>query len=435
MAGVAALIAGLLRLGFLAEFISPPVLKGLIIGLALTIIIGQLPKLFGISSGTGDFFEQAWHLVTHLGETQGLTLLVGMCSLAVILGLRRLAPGVPGPLVAVVGAVAAVKAFALDVPTVGSIASGLPSLGPPDIALADFGRLAGGGIGVMLIAFAEGLGAAKAYAGRDDRRIDASRELVALGGANLAAGVSSGMVVSGSLSKTAVNASAGARTQVSGLLAAGLTVVALLFLTGLFEDLPAATLAAVVIAAVIELVDVPALVELYDIYTRRLGRQFGWVARPDFIAAVAALLGVTVFGTLPGLFIGIGVSLLLLVYRASRPYVAVLGRTPGPEAAYRDIAIHDDAQPPDGIVVLRIESGLYFANAETVRARIVAAGDVEGVRGVIIDAETTSFVDVTAARMLVAAHEELRRRGVRLVLARAVGQVRMCSGASATIAT
>ena len=159
-------------------------------------------------------------------------------------------------------------------------------------------------------------------------------------------------------------------------------------------------------------------------YTRRLGRQFGWVARPDFIAAVAALLGVTVFGTLPGLFIGIGVSLLLLVYRASRPYVAVLGRTPGPEAAYRDIAIHDDAQPPDGIVVLRIESGLYFANAETVRSRIVDAGGAEGVRGVIVDAETTPFVDVTAARMLVAAHEELRRRGVRLVLARAVGQVR-----------
>jgi high affinity sulfate transporter 1 len=423
-AGVAALAAGLLRLGFLAEFISPPVLKGLIIGLALTIIVGQLPKLFGISAGTGDFFEQAWHLVTHLGDTQGLVLVVGTCSLAVIVGLRRLAPGVPGPLVAVAGAIAAVNALALDVPTVGSIASGLSSFGLPDIGLADFGRLAGGGLGVMLIAFAEGLGAAKAYAGRDDRRIDASRELVALGGANLAAGVSSGMVVSGSLSKTAVNASAGARTQVSGLLAAGLTVVALLFLTGLFEDLPAATLAAVVIAAVIELIDVRALVELHDMYTRRLGRQFGWVARPDFIAAMAALLGVTVFGTLPGLFIGIGVSLLLLVYRASRPYVAVLGRTSGPEAAYRDVAIHDDAQPPDGIVVLRIESGLYFANAETIRSRIVDAAGAEGVRGVIVDAETTPFVDVTAARMLAAAHEELRRRGVRLVLARAVGQVR-----------
>src|SRR6476659_7453746 len=423
-AGLAALIAGLLRLGFLADFISAPVLKGLIIGLALTIIIGQLPKLLGIPGGSGDFFEQAWHLVTHLGDTQGTALLVGTLSLAVILGLRRVAPGVPGPLVAVAGAIAAVKAFGLDVPTVGSIASGLPTLGLPDVGLGDAARLAGGAVGVMLVAFTEGLGAAKTFAADSDPRIDANRELVALGGANLAAGLSSGMVVSGSLSKTAVNASAGARSQVSGMLAAAMTVVALLFLTGLFEDLPEATLAAVVIAAVVQLVDFPALLDLYDTYTKRLGREFGWVARPDFLAALAALLGVTIFGTLPGLFIGIGASLLLLVYRASRPYVAVLGHTPGPDGAYHDVAIHDDAQPPDGIAVLRIESGLYFANAETVRSRIVDAGSADGVRGVISDAETTPFVDVTAARMLVNAHKELRQRAVRLVLARAVGQVR-----------
>jgi sulfate permease, SulP family len=424
VAGAAALIAGLLRLGFLAEFISPPVLKGLIIGLALTIIAGQLPKLFGISGSHGDFFEQVWHLVTHLGETQGLTLLVGAGSLAVILGLRRAAPGVPGSLVAVAGAIAAVKLFDLDVATVGQIASGLPSLGLPDIDLADAGRMAGGGIGVMLVAFAEGLGAAKAFAGRDARGVDANRELVALGGANLASGLSSGMVVSGSLSKTAVNASSGARSQASGVLAACLTVVTLLFLTGLFEDLPQATLAAVVIAAVIELIDVPALVELHGTYTRRLGRQFGWVARPDFVAALAALLGVTVFGTLPGLFIGIGVSLLLLIYRASRPYVAVLGRTPGPDGTFHDLDSHPDARSPDGVVVLRVESGLYFANAENVRSRILTAGAGEGVRGVVVDAETTPFIDISAARMLVSARDELRSREVPLVLARAVGQVR-----------
>ena len=178
------------------------------------------------------------------------------------------------------------------------------------------------------------------------------------------------------------------------------------------------------IAAVIELVDIRALVELYDAYTKRLGRQFGWVARPDFVAAVAALLGVTVFGTLTGLFIGIGVSLLLLVYRASRPYVAVLGRTPGPDGTYHDMEGHPDARPPDGIVVLRIESGLYFANAENVRSRILDAGAGAGVDGVVVDAETTPFVDVSAARMLVSAHDELRGRDVTLVLARAVGQVR-----------
>ena len=338
--GLAALIAGLLRLGFLADFISAPVLKGLIIGLALTIIIGQLPKLFGIAGGSGDFFEQAWPSSRIWATRRGLALLVGALSLAVIVGLRRVAPGVPGPLVAVAGAIVAVKAFGLDVPTVGSIASGLPTLGLPDVGLGDSARLAGGAVGVMLIAFTEGLGAAKTFAADRDPRIDANRELVALGGANLAAGLSSGMVVSGSLSKTAVNASAGARTQVSGLLAAGLTVLVLLFFTAPFEDLPEATLAAVVIAAVVDLVDVRALVELYDTYTKRLGRQFGWVARPDFLAALAALLGVTIFGTLPGLFIGIGASLLLLVYRASRPYVAVLGHTPGPDGAYHDVERH-----------------------------------------------------------------------------------------------
>jgi sulfate permease, SulP family len=423
-AGLAALIAGLLRLGFLADFISAPVLKGLIIGLALTIIIGQLPKLFGIAGGTGDFFEQAWHLITHLGDTQGTALLVGTLSLAVIVGLRRLAPGVPGPLVAVAGAIAAVKAFGLDVPTVGSIPSGLPTLGLPDVGLGDSARLAGGAVGVMLIAFTEGLGAAKTFAADRDPRIDANRELIALGGANLAAGLSSGMVVSGSLSKTAVNASAGARTQVSGLLAAALTVVVLLFLTAPFADLPEATLAAVVIAAVVDLIDVRALVELYDTYTKRLGRQFGWVARPDFLAALAALLGVTIFGTLPGLFIGIGASLLLLVYRASRPYVAVLGHTPGPDGAYHDVERHEDARSPDGIVILRVESGLYFANAENVRSRILDVGGAPGVRAVILDAETIPFVDVSAARMLVSAQAQLRTRGVRLVVARAVGQVR-----------
>jgi len=423
-AGLAALVAGLLRLGFLADFISGPVLKGLIIGLALTIIIGQLPKLFGIAPGSGDFFEQAWHLVTHLGDTQGTALLVGTLSLAVIVGLRRRAPGVPGPLVAVTGAIAAVKAFGLDVRTVGSIASGLPTLGLPDVGLGDSARLTGGAVGVMLIAFTEGLGAAKTFAADSDPRIDANRELIALGGANLAAGLSSGMVVSGSLSKTAVNASAGARTQVSGLLAAALTVVVLLFLTAPFADLPEATLAAVVIAAVVDLVDVRALIELYDTYTKRLGRQFGWVARPDFLAALAALLGVTIFGTLPGLFIGIGASLLLLVYRASRPYVAVLGHTPGPDGAYHDVERHEDARSPDGVVILRVESGLYFANAENVRSRILEVGVAPRVRAVILDAETIPFVDVSAARMLVSAHAQLQTRGVRLVVARAVGQVR-----------
>jgi SulP family sulfate permease len=425
--GLAALLAGFLRLGFLANFISEPVLKGFIVGLALTILIGQVPKLLGISKGGGDFFQQLWHVLTHLEDTQGAILLVGVLSLAVILVLRRLAPGVPGSLVAVALGIAAVKIFDLDhhgVAIVGPIKSGLPTLGFPDVGLHDIGALTAGGIGVMLVGFAEGLGAAKTYAAREHQEIDANRELLGVGGANLAAGLSAGMVVNGSLSKTAVNASAGARTQLSGLFVAALTILTLIALTGLFEDLPEATLAAVVIAAIIELVDIPALVELYRAYSKRLGREFGFAARPDFIAAIAALLGVTVFDTLPGLFIGIAVSLLLLVYRASRPYVATLGRESGPEGRYSDIDRHPDNVAPDHVAVLRIESGLYFANADPVRNSILGAAAAEGIAAVVLDAETVPFVDVTSARMLAALEGQLRERGIRLLIARDVGQVR-----------
>ena len=425
--GLSALLAGVLRLGFLASFISEPVLKGFIVGLALTIIVGQIPKLLGIKKGSGDFFQQLWHIITHLGDTQGLTVLVGVLSLAVIFGLRRFAPVVPGSLVAVLLGIVAVKVLGLQhhgVEIVGPIKSGLPSFGIPELHASDIGALAAGGIGVMLVGFAEGLGAAKTYAAREHEQIDANRELLGLGGANLAAALSSGMVVNGSLSKTAVNASAGARSQLSGLIVAALTIVTLLALTGLFEDLPEATLSAIVIAAVIELVDVPALIALYRAYSRRLGREFGFVARPDFIAAIAALLGVTVFDTLPGLFIGIAASLLLLIYRASRPYVSTLGRTPGPDGHYRDVDRHPDARLPEHVSVLRIESGLYFANADTVRARILQAAAPDTIHAVVLDAETIPFIDVTSSRMLAELTDELEHQGVRLLIARDIGQVR-----------
>ena len=202
-----------------------------------------------------------------------------------------------------------------------------------------------------------------------------------MGAANLGAGLSSGMVVSGSLSKTAVNGAAGARTQLSGLVVAALTIITLLTLTGLFQRLPQATLAAVVIAAVIELVDVPALAALYRVYTRRLGRYYGVAARPDFIAAVAALLGVLVFGTLPGLFLGIAISLLLLIYRASHPHIAVLGKVPGTTGQYGDLERHPENQQLPGIVILRVESGLFFANADAVRQSVRAHAATRGHQG------------------------------------------------------
>jgi SulP family sulfate permease len=425
--GITALVAGVLRLGFLASFISEPVLKGFIIGLALTIMVGQLPKIFGVPKGTGDFFEQLWDLIGKLGETEGLTLLIGVTAFLLVIVLRRVAPVLPGSLLVVALGIAAVELFDLDqhgVEIVGHIDSGLPSLGLPDVSLSDYGQLASGAIGIMFVGFAEGLGAAKTYAFKNHYEIDPNRELIGVGAANVAAGLASGMVVNGSLSKTAVNGSSGARTQLSALLVAALTILTLLLLTGLFEKLPEATLAGVVIAALVELVDIDSLRALHRVYTRRLGEAYGVAARPDFIAALAAMLGVMVFDTLPGLFIGIGVSLLLLLYRASRPQVTELGRVPGSDGQFASLARHPQNEPVAGVVVLRVESGLFFANADWVRTRVARAASRDGVKAVVIDAETVAFIDVSAVRALDELTEDLQRDGVALLLARDVGQVR-----------
>ncbi len=232
------------------------------------------------------------------------------------------------------------------------------------------------------------------------------------------------MVVNGSLSKTAVNGGAGAHSQISGLVVAALTVLTLLFLTGLFEQLPEATLAAVVIAAVIELVDVRALVELHRVWSKRLGEAYGPAARPDFLAAVAAMLGVLIFDTLPGLFLGITVSLLLLLFRASRPRVAVLGKVPGSEDRYADVRGRPAVVRPSGVTVLRVESGMFFANADVVRRAIRDHARDDDVRAIVLDAEAIPFVDITAARMLAETAEELRERGTTLLLVHDIGQVR-----------
>jgi high affinity sulfate transporter 1 len=427
MTGLFALAAGVLKLGFLANFVSEPVLKGFIIGLALTIIIGQVPKLFGVEREEGNFFEQLWGFLGNLGDTHARTLVVGVMSLIVVMALRHYAPVVPGSLVAVIVGVIAVNMFDLadkGVAIVGQIDSGLPSLGLPDgVGFGDYLSAAAGAAGIMLVGFAEGLGAAKTYAAREHYEIDANRELLGLGAANLGSGLSSGMVVNGSLSKTAVNGSAGARSQVSGLVVAVLTIVTLLFLTGLFEDLPEATLAAVVIAAVIELVDFGALRELHALYTKRLGRIYGAAARPDFIAALAALFGVLLFDTLPGLVIGIVVSLLLLVYRSSRPHVAELGRVEGTVGQFADIERHPENIATPEVAVLRVESGLFFANADAVRRALKRRARRPGTRGIVLDAEAVAFVDVTAVRMLDELSADLEREGQLLVIAHDLGQV------------
>ncbi|MGV9673945.1 SulP family inorganic anion transporter [Nocardia sp. NPDC003482] len=433
--GAAGLLAGLVRLGFVASFISEPVLKGFIVGLALTIIIGQVPKLLGIGKHEGDFFRQAWGVLTHLGETHWRTLVLGLLSLAVVLGVKRWLPLVPGSLLAVLLGIAAVAVFDLDdhgVAIVGHIDSGLPALGLPDGPdFGDYLDLAGPAIGVLLIGFAEGLGAAKTYAAKAGYTVDANRELLGLGAANLGSGLASGMVVNGSLSKTAVNGSAGARTQLSGLVVAALTVLTLLLLTGLFEKLPEATLAGVVIAAVVELVDIAGLRRLYRVWTERLGGIYDHAARADFLAAAAAMLGVLLFDTLPGLLIGIGISMLLLVYRTSRPHVAPVVKQ---GTLWLDADRHPGLPRRPDLLVVRVESGLYFANADYVRERVTSLC-TDRTRLVVLDAETSPSIDVTAAAMLDDLRAALARRGVGFRIARPIGQFGDTLGASETTAT
>ncbi len=420
--GLAGLLAGLIRLGFIAAFISEPVLKGFIVGLALTIVIGQVPKLLGIDKHPGNFFEQAWGVLTHLGETNWRTALVGAVALAIVLGSRRWLPLVPGSLLAVLLGILAVAALHLDehgVEIVGHIDAGLPTGGlPAGLGFHDYLDLLGPAVGVLLIGFAEGLGAAKTYAAEAGYTVDANRELFGLGAANLGSGLASGMVVNGSLSKTAVNGSAGARTQLSGLIVAALTAVTLLFLTGLFEKLPEATLAGVVIAAVIELVDIAALRRLYHVWTERLGKIYGRAARADFTAALAAMAGVLLFDTLPGLLIGIGISMVLLVYRASQPHVAALAHQ---GTLWLDADRHPDLPRRPELLVVRVESGLFFANADYVRERIEQLC-TDRTRLVVLDAETSPTIDVSAAAMLTELRAGLARRRIDFRVARSIGQ-------------
>jgi high affinity sulfate transporter 1 len=425
LVGVLGILAAVARLGFLASFISEPVLKGFIVGLALTIIVGQLPKLFGVPGGEGDFFEKTWHLVTSLGETNGWTLAVGAGSLAVVLMLHRVSPRLPAPLVAVVLGIVVVSVFGLDaegVDIVGPIGGGLPPLGLPSVAGSDYVALLGSAVGVLLVAFAEGVGAAKNYAAKGHYEIDPNQELLGVGAANIGAGLSSGMIVNGSLSKTAVNVSAGAASQMSGIVVAALTVMTLLFLTGLFANLPEATLAAVVIVAVTKLVDFRTLRRYGRLTTPNLRRIYGVAAYADFLAAVCAMVGVLAFDILPGLFIGVAVSVLLLLYRASRPHVAELGRTPD-RSRWVDLQRNPDALTEPEIVVLRPESGLIYANADNV------AGAVRGhlhddTRAVVLDTTAVPGIDITAVEMLDRLSAELDHRHIRLHFAGEIGQVR-----------
>ncbi len=342
-----------------------------------------------------------------------------------VLGFKRWLPLVPGSLLAVLLGIAAVAVFGLDgrgVDIVGHIDSGLPSVGLPDgVGFDDYIDLLGPAVGVLLIGFAEGLGAAKTYAAKEGYEVDANRELLGLGTANLGSGLCSGMVVNGSLSKTAVNGGAGAKSQVSGLVVAVLTVVTCCSSPDCSRNSPRRRSPRWSSPPSSNSWTSPRCAVSTGVWTERLGSIYGYAARADFAAALAAMVGVLLFDTLPGLVIGIGVSMLLLLYRASRPHVAALAKE-------GSLWVDAERHPPDlpttpHVVVVRVEAGLFFANADHVKDRIEDLC-TDDTRVVVLDAETSPFIDVSAAQMLVQLRDVLARRGIELRVARDIGQFR-----------
>ncbi|WP_081829826.1 SulP family inorganic anion transporter [Paraoerskovia marina] len=423
--GLLCIVAGVARLGVLASFVSEPVLKGFIIGMAIVIIVGQVPKLLGLDSVDGNAVEKTIGVFGELGDIHGASALLGIAALALALSLRRWAPKVPGALVVVAAGVLVSVFLGLGdqgVEIVGHIEPGIPTLGLPDLALSDYSDLLVPALGIMAVAFAESLGAARSSATTE--KIDANRELIGMGMSNIGSGLAGGMVVNGSLSKTAVNSAAGGTSQWSSIVAGILTLATLLFLTPLFEPLPEPVLAAVVIAAVLELVDIKALVRLWKLATPLHGVRYGGAARSDFWAAAATLLGVLLIDTLPGLVIGVIISILLLLSRASKPHIAELGQTGDLWVDTDRATAHGRSTTPhEGMVVLRVEGGMFFANSTMIEDFVEARVDKD-TRAVVLDAQTVPFVDVTAAKMLVELRDSLQSKGVTLYLTRDVGQVR-----------
>jgi sulfate permease, SulP family len=407
--GLLFLLLALLRMGWIASFLSKAVVTGFLAGAAVDVVIGELPKLTGTSAEGENSWREFGSWLGTLDEVHGTTLLVGAVSLAVVLGLRRVAPAVPGALVLVAGGLLASALFDLSgVELVGDVPSGLPVPELPDLGLVrDHGAtVAIAAVALLLIGFSQTAGDARAFAARHRYRIDVNQESVAQGMANAGAGLLQGMPVSTSLSASSLNESAGARTQVSSLVTGGLVIATLIFLAPLFSELPEAVLGVVIIDAVVfGMIDVTELRRLYR------------VTRFDFWIAVAAIVGVLSAGVLAGVVIGVALSLIWLVYVATQPSMPVLGRQAGTQV-FRDLDENPDDETFPGITVLRLDGGLFFATAEALEDRVRELAADEELRALVLDLEGVNFIDAQGAAKLTELYELSEADGLTLRLAR-----------------
>jgi len=416
LAGLISILAGALKLGRVAQFFSESVMVGFITGLAMVIAVKQLPKILGIEGGEGNFWERLYDVIIHLPETHLLTLLVGVTCLILLFALEHFFEKIPAALVALIFGIAVSTIFGLEylgVEIVGEIPAGLAPPQWPAITPQMWLLLLPGAVGLALVNFAEAIGPSRSFAAKHKYETDANQELIGLGAANFGAGLFQGFPIGSSLSKSAANDRAGAHSQMSGIIAAFLTILVALFFTQFFYALPEATLGAIVIVAVSGMIKVPKLKHLYR------------VRRNDFVLAVVALLAVLTFETLEALLISVIVSLFALVWRASNLRLSILGRIPD-RMEFSDIHRHPENRTFPGLLMVLPENGLFFANAAGLREAIIGevSSSTEPLKAVLIDLRATTELDVPSADMLAELGEELHSRNVRLMLTHMIMPVR-----------
>ncbi len=410
------LIAWLLKLSTLVNFVGDTILLGFKAGAALSIASTQLPALLGVAGGGAGFFKRLYKVATQLGEVQPAVLAVGLCALALLWLGERYLPGRPIELIAVVISLVAVPLLglgAMGVPTVGHLPAGLPNLRLPELNLGELNEVIVLAAACLLLSYIESTSAARAFAEKHGYPLDLRQELLGLGCANLAVGLGGGYPVAGGLSQTAVNEKAGARSPLSLMFASATLALCLMYLTGLLSNLPKAVLAAIVLMAVKRLINVRELARV-----RRL-------SRPEFWVAIVALLGVPLLGIGRGVLLASLISLLMLLGRVSHPHVAFLGRIPGTRR-YSDLQRHPHNEHISGVVAFRVEASLFYFNVDHILHNVLARVREEDPvpRFVVCDLSTSPYVDLAGARMLATLHDKLMETGVLLRIVEAHALVR-----------
>lgn len=409
--GLVFLVAGLARLGFITQFLSKPVMSGFVMGLAIFVVVGQLNKLFGVPKPDGNTVEKLIGIARELPQANWITFVIGAAALVLLFVLPRWNKKIPAGLVVLFGAIVLSRALDLEgrygVEVVGTLPQGLPSLTLPQVPWTTYLAMVLPAIGVLLVAYSEALGVAHEFAEKHGYEVDPNQELNAHAVANLTSALFGGMIAAGSMSASAVKEGAGARSQVANLVTWVVTIITLLFLTPLFAPLPEAVLAALIIHA------------LWHIIAARKLNQIRLVTRTEFWLGVLALAGVLLIDVLEGMVIGVVASLVYVIYQSSRPHISSLGRVPGVPGAYSDLSRHPENRPVPGVLIVRLDGALYFANALTVRDRVKAMLEETqpAPRAVIFDASAQENLDLTSADVLKSLVKELQGSGVRVVFA------------------